>query len=267
MLKKVIKSFYYSLYSILLSRFLLLNIKKNKVIIFDKKKFKFFYQNIRNEHDLNTYRQIFIKQEYSFNKNVNKKIINKYKSLISSNKKPLIIDCGANIGASTNYLNIIFPKSKIIAIEPDKKNTELFKKNKLSGNIYLYEKALSSEKIFYDIQRPKNYDWRSSTIKKINKNYINENTNISITVKEIFEKFNVNEFTPFLIKIDIEGHEKELFKKNIEWVKEFNFLIIELHDWLIPNKNISLNFNEVISLIDNETFTFGENTVVINKSK
>ena len=78
MLKKVIKSIYYSLYSILLSRFLLLNIKKNKVIVFDKKKFKFFYQNIRNEHDLNTYRQIFIKQEYSFNKNVNKKIINKY---------------------------------------------------------------------------------------------------------------------------------------------------------------------------------------------
>ena len=73
MLKKVIKSIYYFLYSILLSRFMLINIKKNKVILFDKKKLKFFYQNVRNEHDLNTYRQIFIKEEYSFNKIVNKK--------------------------------------------------------------------------------------------------------------------------------------------------------------------------------------------------
>ena len=70
-----------------------------------------------------------------------------------------------------------------------------------------------------------------------------------------------------LIKIDIEGHEKELFEKNIEWVSEFNFLIIELHDWLIPNKNISSNFQKALSLFDNETFIFGENTVVINKSK
>ena len=42
MLKKVIKSIYYFLYSILLSRFLLINIKKNKVILFDKKKIKIF---------------------------------------------------------------------------------------------------------------------------------------------------------------------------------------------------------------------------------
>jgi len=37
-----------------------------------------------------------------------------------------------------------------------------------------------------------------------------------------------------LIKIDIEGSEKEVFKNNTDWLKRTELLIIELHDELAP---------------------------------
>ena len=49
-------------------------------------------------------------------------------------------------------------------------------------------------------------------------------------------------FQPFLIKIDIEGFEQELFSKKIEWMDKFEIIIIEIHDWMLPTKSISSNF-------------------------
>ena len=267
MLKKIIKNIYYFIYSLFISRFLVINFFKN-LIILDKKKLKILKQIVRNDYDLNTFRQIFVKEEYSFNKPIDKVLDDYYSKIVSNNKIPLIIDCGSNIGASSNYFNIIFPKSKIIAIEPDLENNKLFKKNICSNNIILFENAISSEKFYYDIIRSQNNDWRSSSIKKIisNENEISQK-NTSITINEIFNKFKAERYSPLLIKIDIEGHEKELFEKNTEWAKDFKVIVIELHDWLKPNEAISSNFSKSISVFNNETFTFGENTVVINKSK
>ncbi len=266
MLKKIIKNIYYFVYSLFISRFLMVNFFKN-LIILDKKKLNILKQIVRNDHDLNTFRQIFVKEEYSFNKSISKVLFDHYSKIISNNKIPLIIDCGSNIGASSNYFKIIFPKSKIIAIEPDLENNKLFKKNVYSNNIILFENAISSEKFYYDIIRSQKNDWRSSSIKKVisNKNEINQ-CNTSITLNDIFSKFRAEKYSPLLIKIDIEGHEKELFKKNTEWAKDFKVIVIELHDWLKPNEAISSNFSKSISVFNNETFTFGENTVVINKS-
>ena len=106
MLKKIFRSCYYFLYSLLISRFFILNFKE-KVLVFDKIRLKLFYQRIRNYHDLNTIRQIFIKEEYSFNKKYDYQINEYYNSILKENKTPLIIDCGSNIGASSNYFNIL----------------------------------------------------------------------------------------------------------------------------------------------------------------
>ena len=44
------------------------------------------------------------------------------------------------------------------------------------------------------------------------------------------------------MKIDIEGHEKELFENNTEWFDKFKIVIIEIHDWMMPGKSISKNY-------------------------
>ena len=52
----------------------------------------------------------------------------------------------------------------------------------------------------------------------------------------------LHDYVPFLIKIDIEGGEENLFETSTAWIDLFPLLIIELHDWLLPRKNTSLNF-------------------------
>lgn len=270
MFKEFFKSIYYFTYQLFLSRYFLFRLyHSGKVTLFDKKNFKFFSQYIRNKNDLNTLRQIFIKEEYKFERNINRSIYSKYKNITDDKKIPLIIDCGANICASVNYFYLNFPKAEIVGIEPDEINYDLCKKNNLNNKkIKILNRALSNERFVYSLER-KSQDGRSSFI-KYEKNEINENKlPKTIIMEDVILNYNINKYTPFLIKIDIEGHEKKLFESNTDWMKYFKIIIIELHDWMLPNENISETFYKALkeNLINYEIYNFGENTLVINKLK
>ena len=76
--------------------------------------------------------------------------------------------------------------------------------------------------------------------------------------------------TPFIIKIDIEGYEKDLFESNIEWIKDFQIIVIEIHDWMMPFESVSKNFfkaiYEKILIDDSRDFIIsGENLIIIKK--
>jgi hypothetical protein len=66
-------------------------------------------------------------------------------------------------------------------------------------------------------------------------------------------------YQPFLVKIDIEGAEQDLFSCNVEWIEKFPILIIELHDWLLPSQGTSRNFLKAIAPLDRDFVFFGEN--------
>ena len=61
-----------------------------------------------------------------------------------------------------------------------------------------------------------------------------------ITVSDIKKLY--PETIPFIIKIDIEGFEGELFSRNTQWVKDFYLITMELHDWMLPKEATSKNF-------------------------
>jgi hypothetical protein len=63
---------------------------------------------------------------------------------------------------------------------------------------------------------------------------------MTITINEILNYKKKN--WPFIIKIDIEGSEKDLFESNIQWMNKFKIIIIEIHDWMLPSQGISSNF-------------------------
>jgi len=47
---------------------------------------------------------------------------------IATNKVPLIIDAGANIGATSVFYALAVPNAQVVAIEPDAGNFELLQK-------------------------------------------------------------------------------------------------------------------------------------------
>jgi hypothetical protein len=51
-----------------------------------------------------------------------------------------------------------------------------------------------------------------------------------ISVNQILKEYKKENEITFIIKIDKEGFENELFSKNIEWIDIFSIIIIELHD-------------------------------------
>ena len=63
-----------------------------------------------------TYLELFLNESYKFIPR-------------SEKNDPIIIDCGANIGVSVVYFKKLFPKSKIIAFEPDPFLFKYLKKN------------------------------------------------------------------------------------------------------------------------------------------
>ena len=83
--------------------------KEVSTTIFGNKFYAFSY------HTLNyLIREIFVNEEYQFK---------------NTNGKPVIIDCGANIGMSVLYFKRCHPKATIIAIEPNPTTYSLLDKN------------------------------------------------------------------------------------------------------------------------------------------
>ena len=77
---------------------------KGKILFFDKKKKYFLNFNIRESIDSYTADQIYTYEEYELKFLKRYSELNTfYKNLVLSNKKPLIIDAGANIGCSPYY--------------------------------------------------------------------------------------------------------------------------------------------------------------------
>jgi len=260
------KNFFLFLYfffrNLFIKRFKYIRLTPNyfgKIYYYDKIKKKVFQIFCQGKIDSNTANEIFTNHCYdlSFLKRFHE-LKKKYHSIIKNGYTPLIIDCGSNIGLSTRYFAELFEEAKIISIEPDLQNFNLLKKNcKEYNNIVFLNSAIGSEKGFVEII---NSD-------ESNNSFI---TNISNNSKSI-KLLPINEILnqhpsclPFIVKIDIEGFENNLFEKNTEWVCKTLLIIIEPHDWLFSKKNSFKNFLKVISKEDRDFVIKGENVYSIS---
>ncbi len=243
-------------YIILTPNLLYLFIKK--VIIYDKYYKSFFSQNIERYGDYITVQEIFFNNDYNLKK------FNFLKDADESNSKTkLIIDCGANIGCSSLFFYKNHPNSFIISIEPEEKNFDLLKSNtKEIEKIRLINSAISSDEHFFDLKKSKD----SRGHKVYDAKGQNQSQEKTLTINNILQEYPENKFDYFLVKIDIEGFEKKLFEKNTEWMDKFKVIIIELHDWMMPSNNVSLNFQKSIlnSNRHKDIIISGENLILIN---
>ncbi len=129
--------------------------------------------------------------------------------------------------------------------------------NNSSGDIDFIESAIGSEDGSGNIVSNKvennNYQIQSSPDGKILINSING----------LLKKYDKN-YVPYIIKIDIEGFESNLFSENCEWINLFPIIIIELHDWMIPKGKTSYNFLNAIAPLDRDFICLGENIFSIS---
>ena len=167
--------------------------------------------------DVPTYEQVFIDQEYDF--------------LVEKQPK-VIVDAGANIGLASIYFANKYPDAKIIAIEPAQINFELLKENVAPySNIFPIHAALWNRDEEVNLIDPGLGKWGFMTEMK----HTSENlpSNIchavkAITVDKIMKDYSLTKID--ILKVDIEGAEKEVFSNSSSWIENVDSIIIELHD-------------------------------------
>ena len=230
--------------------------KQTVLNVKDQTRFRF---QVRDAVDISVLKQIYAQEDYSIVRLTRSdELFRHYESIIKSGKQPLIVDCGANIGFSAAYFAEVFPGAKIVAIEPDVENCNLARRNCNAGNVDIFQAAIASEDKVGVVVDQGLGGWGQRVEEREGGGVKMISMNSVLTAKSYAD------CEPFIVKIDIEGFEKDLFSKNTDWVDRFALLIIELHDWMLPRERSSANFLSTISKLDRDFVHLGENAFSIS---
>ncbi len=170
-----------------------------------------------------------------------------------------IIDGGANIGCSSVYFFIRFPKAEICAIEPEKDNFLILEKNTAAyKNIKCMQVGIWNRNENLSLINPK----AGAAEFMFENSLINNEIIKGVTIQSILDSQNWDSVD--IIKLDIEGAEKEVFSSgDLSWLKKVKLLIIELHDRY--KKNCTKTFFEAISSFEYDAYFHHENIFIFFK--
>ncbi|MEO9473974.1 MAG: FkbM family methyltransferase [Cyclobacteriaceae bacterium] len=166
----------------------------------------------RNTSDLAVYRQIFMDGEYD---------------LITIDDPKVIIDAGANIGLFTLAMNQKYPNAKFYCIEPMKDNFGMLSKNLAcveSKDLIFGALWSDSEQLSFKEDAMGQWGFR---VQRGN----NDASISALSMDNLMNQYKIAEID--ILKIDIEGSEKEVFSKNTDWLNNVKVLVIEVHDYLL----------------------------------
>jgi FkbM family methyltransferase len=174
-------------------------------------------------------------------------------------EKPLIIDAGANIGAASVWFALTYPKATIVAVEPDRDNFELLKRNTIGfPSVLPINAAIASETGTLYLSDPGQGAWAYRTASQPSERSYSVP---AITIDDLMNR--VEARTPFILKIDIEGAELDLFSQHTNHFDSFPIVAIELHDWMLPREANSRNFLKWHALKSRDFVFRGENAFSI----
>jgi FkbM family methyltransferase len=171
--------------------------------------------------DVQAYDQVFVGQEYDF--------------VVEAQPK-VIVDAGANIGLASIYFANRYPTARIIALEPEQSNFELLKDNvRAYPQVIPVQAALWNNNDEINLIDPGLGKWGFMTETKdaAQDRAVNTcHTVAALTIDRIMKDYDLAKID--ILKIDIEGAEKEVFSDTSAWIGRVDAIVIELHDRMKP---------------------------------
>jgi FkbM family methyltransferase len=199
----------------------------------------------KNTSDKKVFWQIFVEKELELDFKIEPK---------------LIIDGGAYIGASTLWFAKKFPSAKIIAVEPEDSNFQLLQRNTAGlPNVKLIKAGLWNKNTDLKIKDIGLGKWGFVVTEAAS----DDNEKIkAVTIDKILADSGQAEID--ILKLDIEGSEKEMFAEGYEnWLSKTKVMIIELHERMRPGAEQS--FRSAIAKYNFSESRNGEKIVLIKK--
>lgn len=176
--------------------------------------------------DFRIYGQVMVREEYA---------------LPLRNPPRIIVDAGANIGLTAIYLANRFPHARILAVEPDKASFRQLCKNAATyPHITPICAALwSSSQQMPWTGNPDRYGNRRIHVPDDLQHAPAIGQVDTITMSQLMAAHQVD-FVD-LLKVDIEGAEREVFRTAEPWIDQVGVIIAEMHDRFLPGCTFAFN--------------------------
>jgi FkbM family methyltransferase len=174
----------------------------------------------RGTTDVDVFNDIYVWQEYGYEFSAPPKVI---------------VDAGAYTGLSSAFFASRYPEAKIIAIEPGRESFDLLVKNTAAfPNVHPLHAALWPESGTVSLSDPGYGAWGirvESTGDSSDRpgKAASETAPVrAVTITDVMREFGLS--TIDLLKVDIEGSERELFAAADPWIGSVDAICMELHD-------------------------------------
>lgn len=192
----------------------------------------------RTDADRHVIYQCFTEDQYDVTTRAHSAYVDRvYRRIVASRRKPLIVDCGANIGASLLWHAARYPEAHFVAIEPAADNFCLLRENCSGIDADLRQAGVAASDGVASLVDPGYGGWAYQTTNS------GDGPQVSMLALAplVASKMDAGH-VPFILKIDIEGAESTLFESDCILMNLFLLIIMEPHDWLFPGQGTSTGF-------------------------
>jgi FkbM family methyltransferase len=206
--------------------------------------------------DFAVFEQVFVLKEYQ-------PLVDLINKNHSTKREPLnIIDAGGNIGLTSIFLNRCYPGSQFAIIEPDTENFKIFERN-IQNNNFTSMKAIQGGVWNKDCYLRVARDFRDGNDWAVRVAESDKATNLKgfsiIGLMKLLDFDNID-----ILKIDIEGSEKQLFMDAdaaSEFLSKTKYIAIEIHDEF----DCRIQINEILTANHFEYFLQDGLTIGVNR--
>ena len=193
-----------------------------------------------NRSDYSIFWQTMVNRQYDLGKFPQTvELERRAEAMLAAGKVPVIVDAGANIGLSLRAFTREYPFAHIVAVEPDAHNMRVLEANaKAAGGEHTT--VLGGIASQSGHCRVVSFERGSAGLQTEYCDADHPDAVRALTVDECVAMVPNGE--PWIVKLDIEGAQDELFSANTDWVGRTDLILLELDDWAFPWSGSSVNF-------------------------
>ena len=193
--------------------------------------------------DIAVFEEVFVDDEYDIPVAVN---------------PGLIVDAGANIGLVTLLFAKKYPGARIIAVEPEPSNIDMLRANTAAyPNVTVVEAGIWHEHGPLQIENP----YGSKYAFRLMQSGTADNSIRGLTIGDILDSSDFGVID--ILKMDIEGAEKEVLSHSGDWIGRIKILIVELHDRVVPGCTAALY--SAMAPYDFDEYRLKTTTTLVNR--
>lgn len=170
----------------------------------------------QNTSDILVFQEVFLFESYN----------------LSRPNTGVIIDGGGNIGLTSIFFATKFPEAKIYSVEPSNSNFSVLLENtKGYPSIIPIHSALWNNDTSLKIIDMNENQWAFAVTECSTSD---PDAFKAVSLTSLMKKYSIEYID--ILKLDIEGSEREVFAENYDyWITRTRCILIELHDWMKPD--------------------------------